>query len=174
MSLMTHSLQVSDEGRATLTAWSRSTAIRAGLVTRARIVLASADGHGTSEVSRRVGVSRPTVIQWRNRYAAEGLAGLEDAARSGRPVHVDEDAIVAATLSPPPESLGVTHWSTRLLSAHLDPVDALGKVLTRQHLPGVVDDLDVVVGFGPVVTYEQHAHLPPVEHGEPARNLAAT
>ena len=124
MSLMTHSLQVSDEDRATLRAWSRSTAIRAGLVTRARIVLASADGHGTSEVSRRVGVSRPTVIQWRNRYAAEGLAGLEDAARSGRPAHVDEDAIVAATLSPPPDSLGVTHWSTRLLAVHLGVGDA--------------------------------------------------
>jgi hypothetical protein len=81
MSLMTHSFPVSDEDRATLTTWSRSTAIRAGLVTRARIVLASADGHGTSEVSRRVGVSRPTVIQWRERCAAEGLAGLDDAAR---------------------------------------------------------------------------------------------
>ena len=65
-----------------------------------RIVLASADGHGTSEVSRRVGVSRPTVIQWRNPFAAEGLAGLEDAARSERPTHVDEYAIVAARCSP--------------------------------------------------------------------------
>ena len=134
MSLMTHSLQVSDEDRATLRAWSRSTAIRAGLVTRARIVLASADGHGTSEVSRRVGVSRPTVIQWRNRYAAEGLAGLEDAARSGRPAHVDEDAIVAATLSPPPDSLGVTHWSTRLLAAHLGVGDATVARCWRKYL----------------------------------------
>ncbi|MFZ4487181.1 MAG: helix-turn-helix domain-containing protein [Candidatus Nanopelagicales bacterium] len=91
---------------------------------RARILLASADGDGTSEVSRRVGVSRPTVIQWRDRYAAEGLAGLEDVARSGRPAYVDEDAIVAATLSPPPDSVGVTHWSTRLLAVHLGVGDA--------------------------------------------------
>ncbi|MSW82152.1 MAG: helix-turn-helix domain-containing protein, partial [Actinobacteria bacterium] len=131
---MTQSLQVSDEDRATLTAWSRSTAIRAGLVTRARIVLASADGHCTSEVSRRVGVSRPTVIQWRNRYAAEGLAGLEDTARSGRPVHVDEDAIVAATMRPPPNSLGVTHWSTRLLAAHLGVGDATVARCWRKYL----------------------------------------
>ncbi len=100
MSLMSHSLQVLDEDRETLRAWARSTAIRAGLVTRARIGLASADGHGTSEVSRRVGASRPTVIQWRDRYAAECLAGLEDAPRSGRLAHVDEDAIVAAALKP--------------------------------------------------------------------------
>lgn len=43
-------------------------------MTRARIVLASTDGQGTSKVPRRVGVSRPTVIQWRDRTArdAEG------------------------------------------------------------------------------------------------------
>ncbi len=134
MSLMTHSLQVSDEDRATLTAWSRSTAMRAGLVTRARIVLASLQSHGTSEVSRRVGVSRPTVIQWRDRYAAEGLAGLEDAARSDHLAHVDEDAIVTATLSPPPDSQGVTHWSTRLLATHLGVGDATVARCWRKYL----------------------------------------
>ena len=59
MSLMTHSLQVSDDDRATLTAWSRSTAIRAGLVTRSRIVLASADGHGMSEVPGAITTAPP-------------------------------------------------------------------------------------------------------------------
>ncbi len=61
-------------------------------------------------------VSRPTVIQWRNRHAAERFAGVADAARLGRPTHVDEDGIVAANLSPPPDSLGVTHWSIRILA----------------------------------------------------------
>ncbi len=79
-------------------------------------------------------MSRPTVIQWRERYAADGLAGLEDAARSGRPAHVDEDAIVAATLSPPPQSLGVTHWSTRLLAAHLGIGDATVARCWRKYL----------------------------------------
>ena len=32
---------------------------------------------------------------------------------------VDEAAVVSATLEPPPERLGVTHWSTRLLGAEL-------------------------------------------------------
>jgi hypothetical protein len=44
----------------------------------------------------------------------------------------------------------------------------------RQHLPTVVDDLDVVMGLGPVIPDEQHPLLLPVVHGEPARNLAAT
>ncbi len=117
-------LQVSDEDRATLLTWTRSSSVRAGLAMRARIVLAAADGEGPSAISRRLGVSRPTVDQWKSRYAQAGLAGLHDAARSGRPKTVDDAAILAATLEPPPERLGVTHWSTRLLAAQLGVGDA--------------------------------------------------
>jgi len=91
---------------------------------RAKIVLAAAEGEGTSSISRRLGVSRPTVIQWRDRYAAAGLAGLDDAERSGRPKTVDDAAILAATLEPPADRLGVTHWSTRLLAHELKVGDA--------------------------------------------------
>ena len=90
-----------------------------GLVMRARIVLAAADGAGTGEIVERVGVSKPTVIAWRKRYVAEGIGGLDDRAKPGRPKRIDDVAIVQATLDPPPEALGVTHWSTRLLAAHL-------------------------------------------------------
>ena len=102
-----------------LLSWTRSSSVRAGLATRARIVLAAGHGEGTSSISRRLGVSRPTVIQWRARYAADGLAGLEDAERSGRPKTIDDAAIIAATLEPPPKRLAVTHWSSRLLSGEL-------------------------------------------------------
>ena len=124
MALLTIGVQIPDEDRATLQSWSRSTSIRAGLVTRAKIVLAAGDGLGTSAISTKLGVSRPTVIQWRERYVAEGLAGLEDDPRSGRPKTVEDAAILARTLDPPPERLGVTHWSTRLLAAELKVGDA--------------------------------------------------
>jgi transposase len=119
MALSTGLVQLRDEDRATLLSWTRSSSVRAGLSMRAKVVLAVADGEGTSAISRRLGVSRPTVIQWRNRYAAVGLAGLDDAQRSGRPKMVDDAAIIAATLDPPPARLGVTHWSTRLLAHEL-------------------------------------------------------
>jgi hypothetical protein len=86
--------------------------------------LAVADGAGTSVAARQVGVSRPTVIKWRDRFAADGLAGLEDEARTGRLKKIDDAAIIAATLEPPPEKLGVTHWSSRLLGKHLGIGDA--------------------------------------------------
>jgi transposase len=117
-------LELSDEDRATLASWTRSRTQSAGRAERARIVLAVADGAGTSAAARQVGVSRPTVIKWRDRFAADGLAGLEDEARTGRPKVVDDAATIAATLEPPPEKLGVTHWSSRLLGKHLGIGDA--------------------------------------------------
>jgi transposase len=94
------------------------------LAQRARIVLLAAEGVSNTEIAVRVGVSRPTVIGWRSRYARSGVAGLADAARSGRPRTVDHRRIVAATLRPPPRKLGVTHWSSRLLAAQLRIGDA--------------------------------------------------
>ena len=102
----------------------RSSAVRAGLAQRARIVLLAADGVSNTAIAELVGVSRPTVIGWRDRYLARGLAGLEDEPRPGRPRSIDHAGIVAATLSPPPKKLGVTHWSTRLLGKHLGVSDA--------------------------------------------------
>jgi transposase-like protein/transposase len=117
-------LSITAEDRATLESLTRSRTAGAGQVERARIVLAVADGAGTTGTADLVGVSRPTVIKWRNRFARHGLAGLDDEPRSGRPKTIDDAAILAATLDPPPDKLGVTHWSTRLLAAHLGIGDA--------------------------------------------------
>jgi transposase len=112
-------VEVPSSDRAVLTRWTRSSSVPAGLAQRARIVLLAADGVGTSEIVERVGVSKPTVIAWKKRYAAEGLGGLDDRPKPGRPRQVDEIAVVQATLEPPPALLGVTHWSTRLLAEQL-------------------------------------------------------
>src|SRR4051794_38910841 len=117
-------LRISDKDRATLEYWTRCSTVSAGHCERARIVLAIAEGAGTSAAARTVGVSRPTVIKWRDRFLAHGLAGLDDRPRSGRPKTIDDAQIVAATLEPPPASLAVTHWSSRLLGKHLAISDA--------------------------------------------------
>jgi transposase-like protein len=94
------------------------------LAQRARIVLLAAEGLTNTDIATRVGVSRPTVTGWRQRYVRSGIGGLSDQARSGRPRTVDHRKIVAATLKPPPKKLGVTHWSSRLLAKHLKIGDA--------------------------------------------------
>jgi transposase len=115
-------LAIAPEDLHTLRQWSRSSSIRAGLAERAKILLLAAEGLSNTEIAQQLGCSRPTVILWRRRYAQTGLDGLADKPRPGRPQTVRKDRqaeILAATLSPPPERLGVTHWSTRLLAAEL-------------------------------------------------------
>ena len=112
-------LEVRGKDKSTLRRWARSTAIPAGLARRARIVLLAGEGVPNAEIARRVGVSRPTVIGWRERYLEGGTAALDDRPRPGRAKQIDESAVVVATLEKPPERLSVTHWSSRLLGREL-------------------------------------------------------
>ncbi|MDQ2789139.1 MAG: hypothetical protein DLM60_12260 [Pseudonocardiales bacterium] len=113
-------LQAGDHAR--LLALVRSPSARPSLVQRARIVLMSAEGLTNTDIARRTGATRPTVISWRNRYAAAGIRALGDLPRSGRPPVVDELEVVATTLADggrPPAHLGASHWSSRLLGQQL-------------------------------------------------------
>jgi len=93
----------------------RSTTAPADLAGRARVVLLASEGVPNYEIAALVGMSRPTVNRWRSRYAACGMAGLENRKRPRRTRIVDQAKIITETLKPPPKSLGVTHWS-RLLA----------------------------------------------------------
>jgi transposase len=83
-----------------------------------RIILLAAQGMSNRQIAREVGVSRPTVIKCRERFAADGCAGLTEV-RAGRgrkptigPAKVKE--IVHATLHTKPQ--GATHWSCRSMA----------------------------------------------------------
>jgi transposase len=113
-------LEVPDEDRAVLEARARDRGPSAREVERARIVLLSAQGLTGEQIAERVGCSEPTVVLWRRRYAERGLRGLADRPRPGGPRRTMtpevRDTVLAATLTPPPTELGVTHWSSRLLA----------------------------------------------------------
>ena len=106
--------------RARLEALVRSRTTPQRLVERARIVLGSAAGDSGSTICRDVGVSRPTVTLWLDRYEAGGLAALRsDRPRSGRPKRItlaEEEAIVHRTTQTTPPAGRGTHWSTRLMA----------------------------------------------------------
>ncbi len=104
--------------RDTLERWLRSRTVSQRLVERARIVLASADGAPAHVISEEVGISRPTVQRWLDRYEAAGLAGIEqDRPRPGRPrritPEVEADVIRKTLHEKPPHG---THWSTRRMA----------------------------------------------------------
>ena len=54
-------------------------------VRRAQIVLMAADGVSNRQIAMAVGIDQIYVGVWRKRYVAEGLKGLDDLPRSGRP-----------------------------------------------------------------------------------------
>lgn len=62
----------------------RSSATTAGAAQRARIVLLASRGVANALISELVGVSRPTVNLWRDRYLEHGLGGLTSHARADR------------------------------------------------------------------------------------------
>ena len=85
-------------------------------VRRAQIVLHRADGLSQAETARRVGVNRPVVALWEQRFRAGGLGGLVEAKGRGRKPSValaTKAAIVARATQPPP---GRTRWSVRAMA----------------------------------------------------------
>src|SRR2546422_921883 len=108
---------VSEADRRELERLQRSPSAAAGLSRRARTVLLMAQGLAGVEIAERTGYTVVQVSRLRRRFAEQGVAGLQDRPRSGRPPTITarkRAQIVALTLKPP--APGVTHWSTRDLA----------------------------------------------------------
>src|SRR5918994_1104491 len=88
-------------------------------VWRARIVLATADGHGTAEVMRRADRSKPCVRRWQERCISEGVAGLlRDKPRPPPTPPLAQamiDRVVELTATELPRE--ATHWTAAAMAA---------------------------------------------------------
>ncbi|MDZ4390920.1 MAG: IS630 family transposase [Gemmatimonadales bacterium] len=95
--------------------------VRAGrteqrLATRAKIVLAAAEGLSNAQIAALLRVCEDTVRKWRSRWrTAPGVASLGDAERSGRPpkfTPVQVAQVKAAACAPPADvGLPLSRWS---------------------------------------------------------------
>jgi len=94
-------VELTDEERRTLTAWSRRRSTAQALAARARIVLACPDGGTIGTVASELGVSRDMVSKWRSRFLADRLEGLTDEPRPGRPRTISDEQIEAVITAPP-------------------------------------------------------------------------
>src|SRR5437016_1061661 len=87
-------------------------------VERARIVLASADRPSAQRVAQSIGVSRPTVWRWQQRFAESGVEGLlrDKTRKPGKaPIAAETTAqVVALTCTAPPHQ--ATHWTGRAMA----------------------------------------------------------
>lgn len=101
-----------------LEAWVRATTTPQRVVLRSRICLLAAEGVANNSIAHRLRTSRPTVLQWRERFKELGPAGLAEDASHGpssrRLAAETVRSIVDATLQTTPP--GATHWSTRTLA----------------------------------------------------------
>ena len=112
-------IQLTQTDHDELSSWLRSTSVTHGLALRARIVLRLASGARPIDVSRSLGVSEKMVHKWRNRWNSDGIAGLHDAPRPGRPTVIDEKTVqkvLKMTCEQLPHE--ATHWSIALMAQY--------------------------------------------------------
>ena len=114
-------IYVSPSSRARLAALIGARKTPSKAVWRAKIVLATADGHGTNEIMRRTGKSKPCVWRWQERYIEEGVDGLlRDKTRppGKKPLSLAvKRKVLAKTASEPPPN--ATHWSRSSMAAEM-------------------------------------------------------
>lgn len=106
---------LSDTEKAVLSARATSARTEYRMVIRARIVLAAADGQSNAAIAAEVGMHIDTVRKWRRRFYQHRIDGLDDHARSGRPVEftpleIAEVKQLACTL-PAETGTPLSRWS---------------------------------------------------------------
>lgn len=103
-------------------------------------------GYKPAEVAEILMVSLATVYQWHHRYRSKGVAGLEDAPKSGRPRVADEEycRVLEEALATKPAVYGYDFaiWTLDRLREHVEV--KTGKSLSRERFRALMADLDYV------------------------------
>jgi transposase len=98
---------------------SRTCAVRSW--ERASIILGLAAGRTKQEIAKQLGLAWQTVVRWEQRFLQQGLEGLNDAPRSGRPRTIGPEKIAQIVQKTTRETpVDSTHWSTRSLAAVME------------------------------------------------------
>ena len=110
-------LSCSPQDRAELERLARSRTEPVRGVERAKIVLACLSGAPQAQIAARLSTRPNTVSKWRIRFAQQGIAGLADAPRSGKPKTYGPDLrtkLLAVIETPPPK--GQARWDGQALA----------------------------------------------------------
>jgi putative transposase len=110
-------IMLSQEEDEQLKSIANSRSLSHSLVNRARIILMAAQGFPNRAIAQKVNLSPQMVGKWRQRYIKQGLSGLHDELRPGRPRSVSDEKVailVRKTLQTKPED--GTHWTIRSIA----------------------------------------------------------
>lgn len=112
------------EEQTTLEKLSRSQKAESRLVERAKIVLWSRNGISGNQIAIGLGRKSDTIYTWLDRFDAEGLSGLRDLPRSGRPTDYREqergEIIAVAQTHPQSLDLPFGYWSLDRLVEYIN------------------------------------------------------
>jgi transposase len=130
-------IRLTDDERAMLEQWSRRGKSEHRLVERAKIILSADEGRTNHEIAEALKTRTARVSKWRQRFGAKRLAGLSDAARSGKPATYDkstEKQVLALLDESPPK--GYSQWNGPLLAEALQGVskDQVWRILRRHSI----------------------------------------
>jgi len=111
-------LQLTESQRSELQRVVRASGSSIREVFRARIVLSAAQDHPNDEIASALETSQQSVSKWRGRFVRLGMAGLKDAARSGRPASLPPEKVntVLTQATQPPKARA--KWSVRSMARH--------------------------------------------------------
>jgi transposase len=134
--------EFSEEERQALERLSRSSKAAHKQVQRAKALLLKASGRSTAQVAEELRRGEGMVRWTVRRFNEGGLAGLEDAARSGRPLEYSQEQrgeIIAAARTHPQEiGVQVGHWTRDRLVEYVN--QQLGISISRAQLGRVLED----------------------------------
>lgn len=118
-------IKLTIEERQELEATVRTRTAPQRAVQRARIVMLASEGMTNKAISIEIGLSRAMVVQWRQRFAASRLKGLEDAPRSGKkPLYTQETEHRILNLLDTDPPAGYASWNGALVAQRLGDVSA--------------------------------------------------
>jgi len=127
-------IQCDDQTRAELERISKSLSAEIRLVRRAKMVLGCLDGKRIIDIATEFGEQEAIVIKWRDRFTAHGIAGLLDAARSGKPTTYGDEwkaTVLKKLEEEPPNNLA--RWDGPTLAAALGTSeDAVQRFLQKE------------------------------------------
>lgn len=123
------------ETRTTLDGWVQAPSTPQVVALRGRIILAAATGLSNQQIAADLGIPKVTVGKWRRSFAAEGLEGLRDAARSGRPPKHDATVWQKVQTLACQQPQSQSRWTVRTLAREVGlPHTTVHNILTASQL----------------------------------------
>lgn len=127
-------LNISSEDLKILEKWNKSEKIERRLYVRSQIILLCEKNKTNLEIAQELNISRFTVAKWRLRFNKEGIKGLYDVQRSGKPKKYDSEfrnKLLKTLEKQPPK--GQSNWDGKSLSQKLKSSDdAIWRALKKE------------------------------------------